>query len=347
MTLASLAPLSFIVPRLTSSTPSDVVNWAGNLYMGLFMVVLSLSIVRDALLAMLRIFDTLNPKTSSPVHQERRNMLHGALNLGLLAASGTMSAVGYHQARTLAKVVDIDVTVPNLPPELDGFKIVQVSDIHVGPTIKRPYLEAIINAVNELDADMIAITGDLVDGYVEDLRHEVAPIAGLKARHGAFFVTGNHEYYWDALAWEAEVERLGITVLSNRHHVITHAGQRLVIAGVTDYRAERILPDQASDPQRAMDGAPEDAAFRLMLAHQPLSVTAVAQTSVDLQLSGHTHGGQFFPINFFVGYAHPFTAGLHAFENMQIYVSRGTGYWGPPMRVGAPSEITVLRLKRA
>jgi hypothetical protein len=158
-------------------------------------------------------------------------------------------------------------------------------------------------------------------------------------------VTGNHEYYWDAPAWCAEVERCGMKVLNNANELVRHGDATLAVGGVTDYRASRHDESQASDPHKAIVGA-EDADFKLLLAHQPKSVYEAARAGFDLQLSGHTHGGQFWPWNLVVGLAHPFTAGLDVFESMKIYVSRGTGYWGPPMRLGAPSEITLLTLKR-
>jgi uncharacterized protein len=236
------------------------------------------------------------------------------------------------------------VPIDGLPAALDGFTIAQISDIHVGPTIKRPYLARIVEAVNALGADMVAVTGDLVDGSVRELGPHVAPLATLASRHGTFFVTGNHEYYSGAGPWVVELRRLGLTVLMNEHVVLEHGGAALVIAGVTDHSAQHFDPAQASDPGAAIAGAPAHAGARLLLAHQPRSAEAAEQAGFDLQLSGHTHGGQFLPWNLFVPLQQPFTAGLHRLRRLWIYTSRGTGYWGPPKRLGAPSEITRLRL---
>jgi len=233
--------------------------------------------------------------------------------------------------------------VVDLPPALDGFRIAQISDIHVGPTIKRPYVEAVVEAVNKLDADLVAITGDLVDGSVPDLAEHVAPLAGLRSREGSFFVTGNHEYYSGAAAWVGELRRLGITVLVNEHVVVRRGDAAIVVAGVTDFNAGHFDRAEASDPKRALAGSPS-AALRLLLAHQPRSAEAAEAAGFDLQLSGHTHGGQFLPWNFLVRLQQPFTAGLKRWRRMWVYTSRGTGYWGPPKRFGAPSEITLLRL---
>ncbi|MBX9848113.1 MAG: metallophosphoesterase, partial [Rhodocyclaceae bacterium] len=160
-----------------------------------------------------------------------------------------------------------------------------------------------------------------------------------------YFVTGNHEYYSGAPAWVEELGRLGLRVLNNEHVVLDHAGAKIVIAGITDYSAHLFYPEQRSDPHGAIAGAP--AVPKILLAHQPRSAFAAAGAGYDLQISGHTHGGQFWPWNHFVRFQQPFTAGLRHVDGLLVYISRGTGYWGPPKRFGAPSEITRLRLVRA
>ena len=247
-----------------------------------------------------------------------------------------------------------------MPQALHGFTLVQISDIHVGPTIKQAYLQRIVSKVNTLRADVVAITGDLVDGKVAELAAHVAPLAGLTSRHGSFFVTGNHEYYSGAHAWIAELRRLGLTVLMNEHVVLHHGSAEataaqgdsqimapLVLAGVTDYSAHHFDPAHRSDPHAALEGAPPSALVRVLLAHQPRSAAAALEAGFDLQLSGHTHGGQFWPWNLFVRFQQPFTAGLNKLQSLWVYTSRGTGYWGPPKRFGAPSEITAVRLVSA
>ncbi|WP_175705019.1 metallophosphoesterase, partial [Burkholderia ambifaria] len=196
-------------------------------------------------------------------------------------------------ARRLARVVEVEVPIDDLPASLDGFTIVQISDIHVGPTIKRGYVEAIVNAVNRLQPDLIAVTGDVVDGSVARLAGHAAPLGALRARHGAFVVTGNHEYYSGADAWVAEFRRIGLDVLMNEHRTIEHGDGRLVLAGVTDYSAGSFDPAHRSDPSAALAGAPADVRLRVLLAHQPRSANAAADAGFTLQLSGHTHGGQF------------------------------------------------------
>ena len=257
-----------------------------------------------------------------------------------------ITAVGFVMARRIARVVDVEVRVVGLPAPLEGFTIAQLSDIHVGPTIKRRFVEGVVERVNRLDADMVAITGDLVDGSVRELSHHTQPLAGLRSRHGTYFVTGNHEYYSGAQAWIGELRRLGARVLLNEHVVLHHGGAMVAVAGVTDYSAGYFDPSHASDPRRALAGAPAGA-LKVLLAHQPRSARHAAAAGYDLQLSGHTHGGQFWPWNHFVRLQQPFTAGLKRLGSMWIYISRGTGYWGPPMRFGIPSEIARIRLVRA
>src|SRR6185295_11857104 len=192
--------------------------------------------------------------------------------------------------------------------------------------------------------DVVAITGDLVDGSVSELATEVAPLARLESRHGTYFVTGNHEYYSGVEPWLAELRRLGMKVLHNEHVVIVRDGATLLLGGVPDYSGGHFDSAHRSDPKAALAGAPMDAAVKILLAHQPRSAAAAEQAGFDLQLSGHTHGGQFLPWTFLVKLQQPFTAGLHRLGRLRVYVSRGTGYWGPPQRLGAPSEITEIRL---
>ncbi|MEL6180030.1 MAG: metallophosphoesterase [Myxococcota bacterium] len=278
---------------------------------------------------------TLNP----PTDPGRRTFLKG-LNLGVLGMSGAMTAYGASRALRTLEVVDVTVAIDNLPQALEGFRIVQISDLHVGPTVRRPFVERVVKVANSLGGDLIAVTGDLVDGHVEQRRPDVAPLAQLKAPQGVFYVTGNHEYYWGVHPWLKEVKRLGFKALNNTHTVLNNG---LVIAGVTDLKGDNFDPTHASDPHAAIAGAPADA-IKVLLAHRPRSAFEATQAGFHLQLSGHTHGGQFAPWSLLVWLAQPFLAGLHQLDGMAVYVSRGTGYWGPPVRIGADPEITRLTL---
>jgi len=263
--------------------------------------------------------------------------------IGVMALVPAITLVGFFMARRVAPVVTVEVPLANLARELEGFTIAQISDIHVGATIKRNFVEAIVARVNGLQADMVAITGDVVDGSVPDLARHTEPLARLASRHGTYFVTGNHEYYSGADEWIVELRRLGARVLINEHVVLDHDGAALTVAGVTDWSAHHFDPAHRSDPQAAALGAPERAP-KLLLAHQPRSALLAEPAGYQLQLSGHTHGGQFWPWNLLVRLQQPFTSGLNRLGRMWVYTSRGTGYWGPPMRFGIPSEITLIRL---
>ena len=333
-----LIPLGMVARTIKRQPLADRLAWIGLLGLGFFSSLLVLTFVRDLAMASLLTIDAIWPH-AIPLTAWR---MDSAAAVPLLALLST--AVGLFNARRRARVVTIEVPIDDLPPALDGFTIVQISDIHVGPTIKRRYVDAIVDAVNRLKPDLIAVTGDVVDGSVPQLRDHTRPLSRLSARHGAFLVTGNHEYYAGADAWIDEFRRLGLHVLLNEHVVVEHDGARAVIAGVTDYSAAHFDPTHRSDPAAALAGAPGDVLIKVLLAHQPRSAEAAAEAGFTLQLSGHTHGGQFFPWNFFVRLQQPFTAGLARLNGLWVYTSRGTGYWGPPKRLGAPSEITKLRL---
>ncbi len=344
-------PLPFLSRRIErNASTGEVLKWVGLISMGWFSSVFVLTLARDAGLLLAWLASALGGL------QVPWGTLRPWTALAVLAMATATSAIGFLNARRTAGVKRVEVPIRGLPQALEGFTIAQLSDIHVGPTIKSGYIQRIVDAVNGLGADTIAITGDLVDGSVPELREHIAPLAGLRARHGTFVVTGNHEYYAGAHAWIDELRRLGMKVLLNEHVVLQTRNVRgaqtdeelfesaLVLAGVTDFTAGHFDAAHASDPHLALYDAPPLVHTRVLLAHQPRSAPLAAAAGYQLQLSGHTHGGQFFPWNLFVPMQQPFTAGLHRLHDMWVYVSRGTGYWGPPKRFGAPSEITLLTL---
>jgi len=327
-------PFSMRARTMLDRKLADRVSWVGLTAMGFFSSLFVLTLLREVVLAGTHLFMS---------SEQARLWITPSAQASLLLTLFITSA-GMIIARRRPGIVEVRIPVTGLPRALHGFSIAQISDVHVGPTIKRGFVEGIVRRVNDLNADLIAVTGDLVDGSVQQLSVHTAPLAGLAARHGAFFVTGNHEYYSGERAWTEEIRRLGMHVLKNEHVVLKHDGASLVLAGVTDYSAHRFDPAQRSDPAAALSGAPADAGARILLAHQPSSATAAAEAGFDVQISGHTHGGQFWPWNLFVHFFQPFTGGLHRLKNLWIYVSRGTGYWGPPNRFGVPSEITRILL---
>jgi len=270
-----------------------------------------------------------------------RGTVFGVLGLTLLG--GSLGLVG-GRAQPVLERVRLDV--PGLAPQLEGLRIAQISDVHVGPTVRRAFVQDVVNRVNALEPDIVALTGDLVDGTVEDLSTETAPLAQLEAPLGLYFVTGNHEYYSGVLAWLDEVQHLGFITLVNQHVVVRRDGASLVIAGVTDERGGSMVPTHAPDPVAALAGAP-DGALRLMLAHQPRSAPAAAAAGADIILSGHTHGGQYAPWTWAIHLVEPYIRGLYRVGDAQLWVNRGTGTWGPPLRLGSSQEITLIELHRA
>jgi len=336
---AGLVPLA-LRRRRGKRTPaeirrSDLLAWASLTLMGLFSSLFVLTVIRD--LAELLLLPATLLGLHLPDHW-RDLSADGVVVLALL-----VTLVGLYNARKPPRVKEVEIALKDLPPALQGFKIAQISDMHVGPTIKRPAMKHVVATINRLNVDVVAITGDLVDGNVYELSRHVAPLAGLRSSHGTFFVTGNHEYYSGVHPWLKYLPTLGVRVLLNEHVIILHKHAPIVIAGVTDFSAASYDTSHRTDVALAITGAPR-AAVKVLLAHQPRSAAAAESAGFDLQLSGHTHGGQFLPWNFFVRFQQPFTAGLHRVKDMLVYVSRGTGYWGPPKRFGSPSEITLLRL---
>lgn len=337
------------------NTSLDILAWTGYTVLGFMSLVFTFTVIRDIGLLAARIpgglvkavrYKKRSAAGKPPANPDRRRFLQNSSNIGILMGAGLFAGYGMAEAKGIPAVNRVRIPFKGLPPGLDGFRIVQISDIHVSPTTKRPFVQGVVNVVNSLSPDLVALTGDLVDGSVERLGPDVAPLADIAAPYGNFFVTGNHEYYSGALPWIDEIRRLGFTVLMNEHHLLTRNDGRLLVAGVTDYRAGNFFADHRSDPHKALSGAP-NADVKLLLAHQPRSIFAAAAAGFDLQLSGHTHGGQFFPWNYVVFLTQPYVTGLHQHENTRIYISSGTGYWGPPLRIGSPAEITLIELTTA
>ena len=313
---------------------TDPLAWVAYLGMGFFIVCSTLLILRDIGGLLL---DLVYPIDAT---------LNASIDLATFVLTLVMAGYGCYQARRTPAVRQVDVPIANLPNALVGLRIVQISDLHVGPTIKAPFVERVVARVNELQPDLIVFTGDLADGTVERLAPHTAALAELTAPLGVYFCTGNHEYYSGVESWTEQAHRLGFDVLINEGRQIDCGSGRIALAGVTDFSAGELVPDHASDPAKAL-AASDGADVRILLAHQPRSIEAASQANCHLQLSGHTHGGQFVPWKYAIPLQQPYVAGLHKFRDTWIYIHRGTGYWGPPLRLGVPSEIAVLTLSRA
>ncbi|KOG15286.1 metallophosphoesterase [Streptomyces viridochromogenes] len=282
--------------------------------------------------------DPSHPLASRPLATPTRRLFVSRVVAGA-AAAAAVGTVGYGTYGVVRgpKVKRVTVPLAKLPRAAHGYRIAVVSDVHLGPVLGRGFAQKVVDAINGTQPDLIAVVGDLVDGSVKDLGPAAAPLAGLRARHGAFFVTGNHEYFSGAEQWVDEVRRLGLRPLENARTEMPHFD----LAGVNDIAGES--EGQGPDFAKAL-GDRDRARACVLLAHQPVQIHDAVDHGVDLQLSGHTHGGQLWPGNLLAGMANPTVAGLDRYGDTQLYVSRGAGAWGPPTRVGAPSDITVIEL---
>ncbi|ROV67535.1 metallophosphoesterase [Streptomyces globisporus] len=259
--------------------------------------------------------------------------------VGGAAAAAGLATVGYGAYGVLRgpSVKRITVPLAKLPRAAHGFRIAVVSDIHIGPILGRAHTRRIVDTINATSPDLVAVVGDLVDGSVADLGSAAEPLAALRARHGSYFVTGNHEYFSGAAEWIDHVRELGLVPLENARVEI----EGFDLAGVNDIAGE--TEGQGPDFGRAL-GARDRGRAAVLMAHQPVVIHDAVEHGVDLQLSGHTHGGQLWPGNYLAELANPTVAGLERYGDTQLFVSRGAGAWGPPVRVGAPSDITVVEL---
>ena len=281
---------------------------------------------------------------AGPLLPERRQAVARLLAGTAALVAGTLGLWSLRSGLARVAVKRLEVSLSRLPASLSGTRIVQLTDVHVGPTIHRSFIETVVEQCNALLPDLVVITGDLVDGSVEELRGHVAPLASLRSKYGVFFVTGNHVYYSGAEEWCSELERLGVRVLRNERVSIGSGSESFDLAGVDDHSAKRFGEGHGEDLPKALKGR-DPSRELVLLAHQPKTILEAKSYGVGLQLSGHTHGGQLWPWTYLVRLQQPVVAGLARFDKSLVYVSRGTGYWGPPMRLGAPSEIAELTLR--
>ena len=282
-----------------------------------------------------------------PENPGRRLLLARASAVAATAAGTGMFYIGHRNATGDIGVVSVEVPLPRLPKALDGLRVVQLSDVHIGPLLDGRFLDGVVEKVNALKPDLVVVTGDLVDSSPRTIGVDVARLGNLESRWGTYFCTGNHEYYAGVGDWLPFLERHGVRPLINERVSVGDAGPRgarFDLAGITDQQGGIFAPSHQPDLPKALNGRDPEAPL-VLLAHRPNPIEEAAQAGVGLQLSGHTHGGQFFPITWATTFVHPYTAGLHQHaEDTWIYVSRGTGFWGPPIRVLAPAEITEIVL---
>lgn len=327
---------SILQPALERALPAPwfrLLSWPFLLWMGFFWIGFNTLWIGDALRggAHLLGLGAIAPESYA---------LLLATSIACLAAAGLVGGLRFPSVKR------VEHRLARWPLALDGLRLVQISDIHIGPILGRRFAERLVERVNGLDADLVAITGDLVDGRVAQLREDVAPFGDLAARYGVFFVTGNHDVYSGDEAWVARLRELGIRPLRNARVRVGEEGREgFWLAGVDDHRGD-LARGSSEDLPAALEGW--DATSPLvLLAHDPSTFKRSHRRGIDLQLSGHTHGGQIWPFRWMVRMVIPWVAGAYEIAGSRLYVSRGTGFWGPPMRLLAPAEITEHVLRAA
>jgi predicted MPP superfamily phosphohydrolase len=346
--------------------PFEATRWVMTpiyLWMGMMFYVFLLLLSGDLLRLGVRVSSWIASREAPD--PQRRLFLSRLLGGAAVAGATAIATLSTRRALALSRVVVEKVEVPlaRLPRALDGFRIAQLSDLHIGPTLGKEWLEGIVARTNALGADAIVITGDLVDGSVKQLREDIAPLTKLKAREGVYLCTGNHEYYSGAVEWCAEFSRMGLKVLRNERVAIgrdvrdserdaSRAASRAAsarvtfdLAGIDDYNA-RAEGEAGHGPDLNKALAGRDAERELvLLAHQPRHIHEAAAAKVGLQLSGHTHGGQLWPWHYLVKLQQPYLSGLVDHQGSKLYISQGTGFWGPPLRLGSHAEISLITLR--
>jgi len=333
--------------RWLGSSPSWI-RWTANLWIGLLgllvIVLFCIDVLRAGAWLVRRARGAGAEKAGSdhrPASSERRVFLARLLAGASASIAGGLATVGTYEALRRVRIKKVEVALDKLPAAAEGYTIAQISDVHIGPTLGIDFVEEVVAGIKQIPADLIVITGDLVDGDVATLAPKLQALRELRARDGVFFVTGNHEYYAGAEQWLRHLPTLGIRPLQNERVRLP----AFELAGVPDWTADGFPGTEAADMGKAIAGRDPDLPL-VLLAHQPRHAYEAMASGVDLQLAGHTHGGQMFPMTWLIHLAYPFIAGLYRRGDFQIYVSEGTGYWGPPMRLGTKAEITHITLRR-
>jgi len=335
--------------RVTRALMAVLFTWMGAAFL-LFVALVATDLARVLWAGARPLLALLGAQLAPAPDPERRAFVARAMAGGALLAAGTATAASVRIATGEPRVVEVPVRLERLPKELSGFTLAQITDLHVGPTIRERHVKRVVDLTNAIRPDAVVITGDLVDGSVAELRAATEHLARLSAKHGVYFVTGNHEYYSGASAWLAELRRYGIRTLSAERVAVGDrgpGGASFDLAGLDDWSVARAEDGRWPSLELALRGRDRDRSL-VLLQHQPRGLDEAAQAGVELQLSGHTHGGQLFPWSLAVKAFFPYYRGLYLHRvgeaSTQLYVSCGAGYWGPPMRLGAPPEVTKLVL---
>jgi len=337
-------PAAMILGRVDLLPFRAVLVWPAFLWLGLMFLLFSLLVLSEPIRAGVHLLR--KAPADEPALAARRVFLSRAIALPVAVGATALGGLGVANALQVPRLRKVRVPLPRLPKALAGMTLVQITDLHVGQTVRRDFVEKVVARINALSPDAVVITGDLVDGSVAELAHHVAPLGGLQSKYGTFFVTGNHEYYSGVVPWMEHLRSLGIRVLRNERVALGEGEAVIDLLGVDDSGRSHpmMAAGHGADVARAAAGS-DPARVKILLAHQPKEIHQASALGVDLQLSGHTHGGQLWPWGYLVGLTQPYLSGLHHHKQRTwIYVSCGTGYWGPPMRIGTSSEITHLEL---
>lgn len=341
--LAISFPISFGLSKIIPYSISFYLLWFSTLWLGIMLLYLFTFLFIDFLHLIIYLFNKFI-KNSNDFNPQRREFISKSIALGATSVVLGATILSVKKYYDIAIVKKISLKIKNLPNSFKNFKIVQISDIHIGQIMRKDTLEEIVEQVNSLNPDLIAITGDLADGSVGFLFDEVTPLNKLKAKKGVFFVTGNHEYYSGVKQWVNAIKKLGITVLENRNiEIKSNNNERISLIGVNDHDAGRFGKENAPDFKKAFKNIDNDT-VKVLLTHQPIDVDKASKYNADLMLSGHTHGGQIWPFGYIVELQQKYLKGYYKYNDTHLYVNQGTGCWGPPMRLGTENEITEITL---
>jgi uncharacterized protein len=341
--LAIFIPVNFILLKLHSLYVLYPFSWVIFLWLGLMFFLFFWVLFADLFLLVVYVLKRIKQPIKAPINQKRRVFIARAVATNALVLSSGMAAVSVKNYYSEPIIKDVAIKINNLPNSFKNFKIAQLSDLHLGQLMDKTRLREVVQITNSIKPDLVAITGDMVDGRVNVLKDDITPLQELKSRFGSYFVVGNHEYYSGVEDWIKEITKQNVKVLENESVKIKKNKDFIYLSGVYDYGAHRVGSTLIADYKKALEGLQKDIPT-IMLAHQPKAVKKLKNFSVDLMLSGHTHGGQIWPFNFLVGLVEPHLKGLKRIGNTQVYVNQGTGCWGPPMRLGTFNEITQIRL---
>ena len=342
--LGASIPLSFFAVRLLGVQASRYVVYPIYVWMGLMTLFFFAFLALDLIHAGAWLVARLSSHAQLLAAPERKLLLARVAAWTAVGVVLPAAGVGVVRGLGVPAVKQVQVTLPGLPQPFDGFKIAQLTDLHLGPMRDGDWLAQVVAKTNAQKPDLVAITGDLVDGSVAELRADVAQLRSLKAAEGVFFVTGNHEYFNDLKGWMKHLPGLGARILRNERVTIRRGSAALDLAGVDDPTGRRFAVGHGTDVPRALSGRDPTRPV-VLLAHQPNVIEDAARHGAGLVLCGHTHGGQLWPFVYLVRLSQPYLGGLHHHAGTQIYVSHGTGFWGPPMRLGTTAEITLVTLR--